>query len=172
MIKPLQCSFPQFWICFNHLDSCGFIIFSSSERQRQPRRLMHCWWWWCRRGHKWPLHMRSLQRGLHKISPKNLPYGLIPKKNEGGGKQHNWGIYINAWAIDFNRKCVRMNNEGPNCLVKQKLWSRHNTLGQHTAMFIDLDVLWLLHFTLLTTLNGSPCWDQLDYCDEVRLLWY
>ena len=70
-----------------------------------------------------------------KISPKNLSYGVNMK--EEGGKQPNCrmlgfgtaaGIYINAWPIDFNRKCVRMNNE-PNCLVKRKITCGRQTTG-------------------------------------------
>ena len=56
----------------------------------------------------WGLSRERTTKSPPKISHMDLVY----QKNEGGKQQHNWGIYINAWAIDFNRKCVRMNNEG------------------------------------------------------------
>ena len=62
-----------------------------------------------RRGHKWPRHMGS---HMAKISPKNIPNIIAPQRAATGTTRHTIGIYIKPWPIDFNRKCVRMNNEG------------------------------------------------------------
>ena len=103
--------------------------------------------------------MGSLQREDYEISPKNLPYGLsTPKKwGRGGKQQHNWGIYINAWAIDFNRKCVRMNNEGQ-IVSSNKSCGRHVIIQQDNILLCVLIQMCFDYCTLLYLphLMGAP----------------
>ena len=112
---------------FNHL-FCGFIISTAASEAvlRKGGAINGLATW-------------GLSEGT-KISPKNLSYGVKMKE---GGKQPNCrmlgfgiaaGIYINAWLIDFNRKCVRMNNE-PNCLVKRKITCGQQSTGAQCGKY-------------------------------------
>ena len=100
-------------------------------------------------------HGVSPERGLRNL-PQKSPIWTSTKKNEGGGN-NTIGIYINAWPIDFNRKCVRMNNEGQ-IVSSNKSCGRHVIIQQDNILLCVLIQMCFDYCTLLYLphLMGAP----------------